>query len=285
MPGGPWSCGTTTTSSPSMPWLSPSPSFGRPRRVRSTQPTSRSRSTPKVPDLWLLKSAAQVALGDQAGATASLAAALKDVTDQRSVGAHACAGIDVPELPLVRGVRPSLSSLRRRLGWPTRSSPERRLSRSTDPVSRVPPASGGVRIVGLRYAANRLTFTLQWRNLPPRTALSLLGYELPLVNRCVVAAARSRALRGDSRKRGAKDLGSAEARLQAGSGASRRLSERCPRADAHWPGRAPDLLNGLRCPAWLATGGRCQGCSDTLWEYDRKPDRHEQRSSASRSRG
>ena len=134
---------------------------------------------PKIPDLWLLKSAAQVALGDQAGATGSLD--------------HA--------LALLRGVEPSqqtrllASTYLSYLAWVERHVPRnadtaRRLAdrvvaletRFTlgHTLPKAPPASGSASVEGLRYAGGKLILRLRWSNLPAGTALSALGYERPI---------------------------------------------------------------------------------------------------------
>ncbi len=133
----------------------------------------------RVPDVWLLRSAAQVAVGDQAGAHASLARARA----------------------LLRGTEPSqrtrllASTYLSYLAWverkvPSRARAARQLSNSLvstetaftlgHPVSGAAPAQGRVSVDGLRYADGKLMLRLRWRNLPKGTALSLIGYERPL---------------------------------------------------------------------------------------------------------
>lgn len=136
----------------------------------------------QITDLWLLKSASEAGLGDSAAAERSLAAALKQVRDEDPSGrARLLSSTYLSYLSYVAWARPHLVPETTRLA---NQVVARETAFTLDrPVTRVTPAAGGVKIVRLRYVANRLTFTLQWRNLPPRTALSLLGYELPLVNR------------------------------------------------------------------------------------------------------
>jgi tetratricopeptide (TPR) repeat protein len=136
----------------------------------------------RIPDLWLLKSAAELGLGDSAAAGRSLAAALEEVRDQDpSERTRLLASTYLSYLSYVAWARPDVAPEARRLS-------NQVVARETAftlgrPVSRVPPLSGDVRVLRLRYTAGRLTFTLRWRNLPARTALSVLGYERPLVNR------------------------------------------------------------------------------------------------------
>jgi tetratricopeptide (TPR) repeat protein len=132
-----------------------------------------------VPDVWLLRSAAQLALGDTAGAGASFERALA---------------------PL-RGTVPSAqtrllaSTYLSYLGWVARRVPaeapaaqelaDRVVARETaftlgHPVSGTPPATGSATVERLRYAAGKLTLRLRWTNLPKGTALSGIAYERPL---------------------------------------------------------------------------------------------------------
>jgi tetratricopeptide (TPR) repeat protein len=136
---------------------------------------------PKTPDLWLLKSAAQVARGDQKAGTASLERALA----------------------LLQGAAPSqrtrllASAYLNDLAWierhaPSRAGDARRLADRIvaietaftldRTVSRRPPPRGTVAVQNLRYAHGRLTLRLRWRDLPTGTALSALGYELPIAH-------------------------------------------------------------------------------------------------------
>ena len=133
----------------------------------------------KIPDLWLLESAAQVALGDRAGATASLDRALA----------------------LLRGTEPSqrtrllASTYLSYLAWVERHVPknagsarrlaDRVVARETrftlgHTLPKAPPARGTASVEGLRYAGGKLILRLRWSNLPAGTALSALGYEKPI---------------------------------------------------------------------------------------------------------
>jgi hypothetical protein len=137
------------------------------------------RVNAKIPDLWLLKSATQVAGGDRAGATASLDRALS----------------------LLRGTEPSeqtrllASTYLSYLAWVERYVPgnagtarqlaDRVVALETrftlgHPLPNAPPAAGGATVEGLRYAAGKLILRLRWHDLPAGTALSGLAYERPL---------------------------------------------------------------------------------------------------------
>ena len=135
---------------------------------------------PKVPDVWLLKSAAEAALGEQASAAASLERALA----------------------LLRGTVPSqrtrllTSTYLSYLAWveryvPSRSRAARRLADHVvaaetaftlgRKLSLAQPDSGTVSVDGLRFIQrHKLVLQLRWRNLPAGTTLTVLGYEKPL---------------------------------------------------------------------------------------------------------
>jgi tetratricopeptide (TPR) repeat protein len=131
---------------------------------------------PKVPDIRLLKSAAEVALGEPGAAKASLTGALD----------------------LLRGTEPSqrnrllASSYLSYLEFVAWSVPEHaptatRLTHEVvatetaftleRAVSRTLPAKGSVSVPRLRYAGGRLLATIRYTNLPRRTALSAIEYE------------------------------------------------------------------------------------------------------------
>jgi tetratricopeptide (TPR) repeat protein len=136
---------------------------------------------PEIPDVRLLKSAAEVALGEPKAARDSLDNALE----------------------LLRGTEPSqrnrllASTYLSYLEWVSWSVPEQAdeadqlanevvatetaftLGRT---VSRTLPSRGGVTVEGLRFAAGRLRLVVRYRDLPARTALSALEYERPIEN-------------------------------------------------------------------------------------------------------
>lgn len=134
---------------------------------------------PGVPDVWLLRSAALVALGDQTGAGASLTRALG----------------------LLKGAEPSQqtrllsSTYLSYLGWvrrnvSTQAAAAQQLADRTvasetaftlgRTLTNTPPAKGTVVARELRYADGALTLTLVWRDLPEGTAVSAIEYERPL---------------------------------------------------------------------------------------------------------
>jgi tetratricopeptide (TPR) repeat protein len=134
---------------------------------------------PKVPDVWLLKSAAQTAAGNPAAAKASL---------ERAVS-------------LLRGTGPSettrllASAYLSYLAWVERHVPaEAATARElTDRVvatetaftldrtlPKAPPARGRATVERLRFENGRLRLRLRWTGLPAGTTLSAIGYERPL---------------------------------------------------------------------------------------------------------
>ena len=133
---------------------------------------------PKVPDLWLLKSAAELADGERSSATASLNRALA----------------------LLRGSAPSqrtrllASSYLSYLAWverhvPRQAGPARVLANRVVAIETAftlgrtlppgPPKKGTVSVRRLRYAGGKLMLQLRWTGLPAGTALSGIGYERP----------------------------------------------------------------------------------------------------------
>ncbi len=134
---------------------------------------------PKVADLWLLRSAIEVALGRQAAAGASLARTRA----------------------LLRGAAPSqrtrllTSTYLSYMAWVERHDPahastarefaDRAVSFETAFTlgRKLPdhaPATGTVSVTRLRVARGRLRLRLSWAGLPAGTALSAIGYERPL---------------------------------------------------------------------------------------------------------
>ena len=134
-----------------------------------------------VPDVWLLRSAAQLALGDHAEASASLERALAPLRGT----------VPSDRTRLLSSTYLSyLASVAKRV--PTEAADAQRLADRVvaletaftlgRPVSASPLAKGSATIEGLRYADGNLTLRLRWTNLPKRTALSGVAYERPLVH-------------------------------------------------------------------------------------------------------
>jgi tetratricopeptide (TPR) repeat protein len=133
----------------------------------------------RVPDLWLLRSAIELARGDAAQASRSLS---------RGVG-------------LLRSAEPSArtrllsSTYLSYLAWvghrvPSRAGAARALTTHVVAVEtaftlgralpKAAPAIGTATVTGLRYARGKLMLRLAWSALPAGTALSGIEYERPL---------------------------------------------------------------------------------------------------------
>ena len=134
---------------------------------------------PRVPDIWLLRSATEAALGDTRGARDSLTEALRLVAGAQSS-------------ERIRGLAASYLSYLARVSWrdPERAGVGGRLARRMVAAetgitlgARVTgrrPRTGGVTVDNLRYIADRLSFVLRWQSLPRKVALSVIEYERPL---------------------------------------------------------------------------------------------------------
>jgi tetratricopeptide (TPR) repeat protein len=134
---------------------------------------------PHVPDVWLLRAAAQLARGDRPAADAALARGLALATaGGASERARHLAATALSELAWVARHHPARAADARHaadrvVAVETASTLHRRLSATA-------PAGAGVRVTGLRWAAGRLHLRLAWDHLPPATAVSALAYERPL---------------------------------------------------------------------------------------------------------
>ena len=134
---------------------------------------------PGVPDVWLLRSAALVALGNEAGANASLTRALELLKgDDPSQQTRLLASTYLSYLGWVRRYVPAQAAAARRLA-------DRTVSVETaftlgEKLTNTAPTTGSVVVRGLRYAGGALTLTLEWHDLPKGTAVSAIEYERPL---------------------------------------------------------------------------------------------------------
>jgi tetratricopeptide (TPR) repeat protein len=134
---------------------------------------------PKVPDLWLLKSAIQVERGAPAAATAALKQALALVSGQTpSERTRLLASSYLSYLAQVAHDAPARAATAQRFADQIVATETAfTLGHALPPRL---PAHGTVSVQRLRYARGRLRLLLRWRNLPAGTALSGLGYERPL---------------------------------------------------------------------------------------------------------
>jgi tetratricopeptide (TPR) repeat protein len=136
----------------------------------------------RVPDLWLLRSAAAAGLGDAGGAGDAQESAftlLDAAGPSRRV--RQVSSDYLSYLEAVAGRVPERAPAARRLGdrmvaFETASALGRPLDGSL-------PASGTASVRRLRYAHGRLTVLLRWHGLPAGTALSALEYERPIPGR------------------------------------------------------------------------------------------------------
>lgn len=133
----------------------------------------------QVPDVRLVRSAAQVGRGDAPAARASLAGALRllsgsDPSERtRSLSAQyltyleQVAGTSPRRAPLVRALEQEV------VGVETGFN----LGRSVS--GRLPP-KGSVAVQRLRYEDGRLRLLIRWRSLPAGTSLTGIGFERPI---------------------------------------------------------------------------------------------------------
>ncbi len=132
---------------------------------------------PKVPDLWLLESAIDLARGDQAQAVASLDHALSLLRGSApSQQTRLLASTYLSYLAWIERHTPARASQARGLA-DRLVSIETRFTLDRASLPPAPPKTGTATVRGLRYANGRLEAALRWRNLPAGTTLSAIGYE------------------------------------------------------------------------------------------------------------
>ena len=134
---------------------------------------------PDVPDVWLLKSAAQLALGDEAGAESSLTRALGllNGTDP-SQRTRLLAASYLSYLASVAHNKPARAPHAQRLAdrvvaTETAFTLGRKLPRAA-------LKTGRIQVDSLRFANGRLGLVIRWRGLPQGTALGAVAYEVRL---------------------------------------------------------------------------------------------------------
>jgi tetratricopeptide (TPR) repeat protein len=136
----------------------------------------------RVPDLWLLRSAAALGLGQAGTASATLGSALDLVQAAGpSRRARQLSSDYLSYLAAVAAHVPARAAGAQRLAdrfvaFETAFTLGRTLDGSL-------PATGGARVARLRYARGRLTLVLRWHGLPPGTAISAIEYERPQPSR------------------------------------------------------------------------------------------------------
>jgi len=131
----------------------------------------------RVPDLWLLRSAGQLARGDAEDATASLERALVLLRDTvPSQQTRLLASTYLSYLAWIErhdeAAARDAARLRDRL-----VALETRFTLDRDALPIRAPATGSATVQQLRFTDGKLELELTWRDLPEGTALSVLGYE------------------------------------------------------------------------------------------------------------
>jgi tetratricopeptide (TPR) repeat protein len=135
----------------------------------------------RVPDVWLLKSAAEFALGD-AQASAESRADVYSLLEhaEPSQRTRLLAATYLSLLQWVAFENPALAA-------PAREIADGLVARETAfTLGREPkkilPRTGTATVEGLRYSQGKLHLMLRWRDLPDGTALSVVGYERPIAD-------------------------------------------------------------------------------------------------------
>ena len=197
---------------------------------------------PDVPDVWLLKSAAQLALGHGADAETSLTKALRLLNgSDPSQRTRLLAASYLSYLAAVAHNVPARATRAQRLAdsvvaTETAFTLGRKLSRSI-------PATGSVEVENLRFEDGRLNLVIRWRGLPKGTALGAVAYERPLANGAWTQPPDLALFATIGGAGIATDLRTPLPRLPANRGACRPLPRRRTRPHERRPRRSRDLLN------------------------------------------
>ncbi len=139
------------------------------------------RINPDVPDVWLLKSAAQLAGGDSHGAETSLTRALGLLRgSDPSQRTRLLAASYLSYLAAVAHDKPEHTDEARRFS--TRVVATETAFTLQRKFPQGGPPTGGVEVTELKYANGRLSLVIRWHDLPVGTALSAIAYEQPLAN-------------------------------------------------------------------------------------------------------
>lgn len=137
------------------------------------------RINPDIPDVWLLKSASQLALGDDAEASLTKALQLLDGSDP-SERTRLLAASYLSYLASVAHRTPARAPRARRLS--TRVVAAETAFTLGRKLPGVVPATGRVQVDDLRFANGRLSLVIRWQGLPLGTALGAIAYERPVAN-------------------------------------------------------------------------------------------------------
>jgi tetratricopeptide (TPR) repeat protein len=134
---------------------------------------------PNVPDLWLLKSATDVGLGDEGAASAGLAHGIGllhgDAPSQRT---RLLASTYLSYMAWLEHHDPARAGVARKLANRVVSVETAFTLGRTLPKQA--PVRGMVSVTRLRFAGGTLTLRLRWVGLPAGTELTGIGYERPL---------------------------------------------------------------------------------------------------------
>ncbi len=132
----------------------------------------------QIPDFRFLKSAAEVGLGDADAATATLDGALDLLSgSDPSQRTRSLAAEYLTYLEQVAYRSPERANLvsqieERIIGVETAFNLDREISGQ-------PPNRASVEVEGLRYRDGRFRLDVRWEDIPPDTALTLIGFERP----------------------------------------------------------------------------------------------------------
>jgi tetratricopeptide (TPR) repeat protein len=134
---------------------------------------------PKVPDLWILKGAIEVARGNQPAASAAFAhgtGLLRTATPSQQTRLLASALLSY--MTWLERYDPAHAAGARALANRAVSVETAFTLGRALPTNA--PARGTVAVKGLRFARGKLRLRLRWVGLPAGTAMSVIGYERPL---------------------------------------------------------------------------------------------------------
>ena len=131
-----------------------------------------------MPDVWLLRTAAQVASGDDSGAAVSYLRARALIEQGQATDRSRMLSANLlTYLARVEHDRPERAEAARALA--DRVVADETAFTLGRHLPRTAPAGASVAIEDLRYANGRFEATLRWSGLPEGTALSAIGYERP----------------------------------------------------------------------------------------------------------
>ena len=135
---------------------------------------------PEVPDVWLLRSASKLALGDSRGADTSLSTALGLLKgSDPSQRTRLLAASYLSYLAAVGHDKPRHAAETRR--YSARVIATETAFTLQRPLPAAAP-NGLITVDDLKYTHGRLSLLIRWHNVSPGTALGAVAYERPLAN-------------------------------------------------------------------------------------------------------